>query len=327
MVHHLYFAACDPKGGIYHYVMQEDKLQFAEKTDCDRPMYLDVKKGSMQVILREPFEGAAESPVCCSKNSGLAEYPVNEDGSLGAPGEVADTKGVVACHLCRYEGKTFAANYISGSVFSSDGSVQGHSGKGPHPTRQDAPHLHFVQPSPDGKCLFAVDLGTDSIYSYDKDLNLLSTAHVPAGCGARHLAYSEDGKTVFCVNELDSSVSVFAYEDTKLTLLQTVSVLEKENKESTAAAIRVKGRYVYVSNRGEDSISCLEWNGSYLQLCSVTPCGGNSPRDFLLVENQMFITNERSNNVTIFRVNGPVLTKVEEEFAMPGPLCVVELVL
>lgn len=324
MIHHLYFASYEPNGGIYHYTMKDGVIRFEEKTDCDRPMYLDVQKGSMQVILRAPFDSEDSTR---SSHSALVEYPVDAEGRLGMHGEFIETQGVVACHLCRYEGKIFAANYLSGSVFASDGLVKGHTGNGPHLTRQEASHLHYVQSSPDGKCLFAVDLGTDSIYSYDKNLNLVSTAHVPAGSGARHLAYSEDGKYVFCVNELESSVSVFAYEATKLTLLQTVSVLEKENKASTAAAIRVKGRYVYVSNRGEDSISCLEWNGSYLQLRSVTPCGGNSPRDFLQVENLMFITNEKSNNVTVFRVNGPVLTKVEEEFSIPGPLCVVELVL
>ena len=320
MAYHLYFAACDPKGGIYHYVMENGELQFMEKTDCDRPMYLDVQKNSMQVILRAPYPGNEPWGT-----SGLVEFPVNADGSLGVPGEMQSTLGAVACHLCRYEDKMYVANYISGSVFSSESKVKEHKGAGPHPTRQDAPHLHYVQPSPDKKCLFAVDLGTDSVYSYDAELNLLSTAHVPEGCGARHLAYSEDGKYVFCANELDSSVSVFAYEDTKLTLLQTVSVLEKENPDSTAAAIRVRGNYVYVSNRGADSVSCLEWDGKELVLKSETPCGGNSPRDFLFVDDYVFCTNEKSNTVTVLKAEGSALSLTDQVLEMPGPLCVVML--
>lgn len=323
MLHHLYFASCVLKGGIYHYVLENRKLRFLEKTDCDRPMYLDVKKGSMQVVLRAPFEGVDPSKGSVH-NSGLLEYAIRKDGSLGKPGSLTDTRGLVACHLCRYEGKTYVANYISGSVFSTGGQLREHTGKGPHPTRQEGPHLHFVQPSPDGTCLLAVDLGTDSICAYDENLKLLSTAHVPEGCGPRHLAYSDDKKTVFCVNELDSSVSVFAYENAELSLTQTVGVLGKQNRESTAAAIRVQGRYVYVSNRGEDSLSCLEWNGESLELRSVTPCGGKSPRDFLVVDDLLFCTNEASNNVTIFRVNGPVLEKLETEIKIPAPLCVAE---
>lgn len=320
MAYHLYFAACAPEGGIYHYLMDGEQLQFVEKTSCDRPMYLDVRENSMQVILRAPYPGNEPWGT-----SGLVEYLVEKDGSLGLPGEMQSTLGAVACHLCRYQDKIYAANYISGNVFSSDGSVKTHEGHGPHPTRQDAPHLHYVQPAPDEKCLFAVDLGTDSVYSYDAELNLLSTAHVPAGCGARHLAYSEDGAYVFCANELDSSVSVFAYEDTKLTLLQTVSVLEKENPNSTAAAIRVKGNYVYVSNRGADSVSCLEWNGKELILKAEVPCGGSSPRDFMLVNEYMFCTNEKSDTVTVLKGEGAEWKLTDHVLEMPAPLCVVML--
>lgn len=337
MVHHLYFAACDSQGGIYHYTMENGNISFLEKTVCDRPMYLDVRRNSMQVLLRAPFEHIncdVDNECRCTeileklyrKNSGLVEYKVDSNGRLSNPSEILNTKGIVACHLCRYADKTFVANYVSGSVFSSDGQLREHSGSSVHQTRQEAPHVHFVQPSPDESCLFAVDLGTDSIYSYDENLNLLSTAYVPLGCGARHLAYSADGKTVFCVNELDSSVSVFSYEKSRLKLLQTVKVLDKPMQGNTAAAIRVQGEYIYVSNRGADVISCLRWDGKQLSLCSLTPCGGVSPRDFLIVENMMFITNEKTNNVTVFKVNGAELKKEEVELEMPSPLCVVELV-
>lgn len=321
MKYHLYFAACSADGGIYHYVMERGKVVFQAKTDCSCPMYLDVQKDSIQVLLRKPFQ----SGTCGENNSGLLDYQILKDGNLGKSSEIIDTKGIVACHLCRYKGKTFVANYLSGSIFSSAGTVREHAGSSMHPTRQEASHLHFVKPSPDGKCLLAVDLGTDSIYSYDQNLQLLSTAHVPAGYGPRHLAYSEDGNIVFCVNELTSSVSVFSYKDAKLELIQTVSVLEKENDANTAAAIRAEGQYVYVSNRGENTISCLEWDGTNLTLRSVTPCGGESPRDFLIVDNVMFVANELTNNITMFQVNGPVLSKLKQELPMINPLCAVML--
>lgn len=316
---HLYFASCTRNGGIYHYTLENQQLQFREKTNCDRPMYLDVTKESVQAVLRSPFESQN------SQNSGLVEYPLHEDGSLGLPGEIRDTQGVVGCHLCRYKGQTYVANYISGNIFSSEGIVREHTGNGPRPDRQEGPHLHYVQPSPDGSCLLAVDLGTDSVYSYDARLQHLHTAHVPAGCGARHLAYSENGKIVFCVNELDSSVTVFTYKDTVLTPIQTVSTLEKENRKNTAAAIRVCGEYVYVSNRGEDSISCLRWDGQKLKLCSVTPCSGRSPRDFIIAEGLLFCTNENSDNVTIFRADGPAMEKLDQELPVPAPLCAAKL--
>lgn len=340
-MHHLYFASCVTGGGIYHYYLKNGKLHFAEKTVCDQPMYLEAGAGCLKVLLKQPFDG--------SKDSGLTGYALLADGSLGGQswtdssvepqslrtntkGEGAchrlpiSTKGEEACHLCSWRGRTFVANYMSGSIFSSDGKVKQHCGTGVHPDRQEAPHLHFVSPSPDGQCLLAVDLGLDSIYGYDEELNLLSVSQVPAGCGPRHLAYFQDGQTVFCANELDSSVTVFRYREQRLVEGETVSLLTERNPENTAAAIRVQGNYVYVSNRGNDSISCLEWDGTALKLRSETSCGGSWPRDFLIVEDLLFCTNERSDTVTIFQVNGPVLTLKEERLSIPAPLCVAEMV-
>ena len=52
----------------------------------------------------------------------------------------------------------------------------------------------------------------DTVFVYDRNLDYVSKARVPDGYGARHLALSPDGKYVYCVNELVSSVTVFAYE-------------------------------------------------------------------------------------------------------------------
>ena len=311
---HLYFASCVQDGGIWHYTLREGALHQQEKTPCDRPMYLYVEEGKLWALLRQPFGDSGES--------GLISFNRNSAGRLTNPGETMSTSGVVACHLCRWKGKIYAANYLSGSIWSSEGALDVHEGRGIHPMRQEAPHTHYVMPSPDGACLLAVDLGLDAIYSYDASLGILDVAHVPAGHGARHLAYGEDGRTIFCANELASTVTIFAYEDGKLIPGQTVSALGRP-VNSTAAAIRVKGEYVYVSNRGDDSISCLHWDGKNLELCSVTPCGGASPRDFLIVEDLLICTNEAGNNVALFRVERDRLADTGERICMDAPICVV----
>lgn len=191
-----------------------------------------------------------------------------------------------------------------------------------HPARQEAPHTHFISPAPDGACLLSTDLGLDAIYRYDRELRVLGVVRVPSGQGPRHLACSPDGRTVFCCNELGSTVTVLRYTGGELTVSQTVSVLDHE-APSTAAAIRVRGEYVYVSNRGDDSISCLRWDGERLALCSVTPCAGRSPRDFLIVEDYLFCANEASGNVTVFRVDGPRIADAGIRLEMETPLCVV----
>ena len=182
--------------------------------------------------------------------------------------------------------------------------------------------MHYVFPSPDESCVLAVDLGLDSVYICDERLRLISTVRVPDGSGCRHLAYSEDGTYIFCANELGSTVSVFQYENMEMTLLQTVSTLQKPVAENYPAAIRVRGEYVYVSNRGDDSIACFRWDGEQLKLCSVTPCGGRYPRDFQLVEDYLICTNEKGCCVTVLKVNGEMLTPVMEPVEIPDVLCV-----
>ncbi len=315
--YHLYIASCVPDGGIFHVRLRDGVLTLLEKTPCPSPMFLDAAPEDVWAVLRCPFPG--------SRESALQRFPRDGRGVLGAPDKPIGTGGVVACHLCRYEGRVYAVNYLSGSVFRQDGALDVHEGTGVNPERQEAPHTHFIAPAPDGSCLLSTDLGLDEIFLYDGDLNVLGTAGVPAGHGARHLAYSEDGRTVFCANELASTVSVFRFEHGALTLLQTVPVLSTPNSGNTAAAIRVRGDYVYVSNRGNNSISCLRWDGKHLELCSETPCGGNWPRDFILVEDLLLCANEYGNCVTVLKVCGETLELLPQKLEIEAPLCIVAL--
>ena len=276
-------------------------------------MYLHLRNGSMQVLLRQPFLN--------NQNSGIISYDITKDGELKQNSRIIDTKGIVACHLCYFHEKTYVTNYLSGSIFCTSGKMDIHEGKGKNPVRQDMPHPHYIAPAPDGKCLLSTDLGLDAIYSYDEELNVLSVSKVPLGHGARHLAYSEDGKTVFCANELKSTVTVFNYDNGRLVPYETVPVLARE-KDSTVAAIRVKGNYVYVSNRGDDSISCLYWDGKKLELCSVTPCGGASPRDFLIVEEMLICANEKGNNVMFFFLENEKVIDIRMKEEIEVPLCI-----
>lgn len=311
--YHLYVASCVKNGGILHYIYKSGKLQKKGKVTCDRPMYLHLRNGSMQVLLRQPFLN--------NQNSGIISYDITKDGKLKQNSRIIDTKGIVACHLCYFHEKTYVTNYLSGSIFCTSGKMDIHEGKGKNPVRQDMPHPHYIAPAPDGKCLLSTDLGLDAIYSYDEELNVLSVSKVPLGHGARHLAYSEDGKTVFCANELKSTVTVFNYDNGRLVPYETVPVLARE-KDSTVAAIRVKGNYVYVSNRGDDSISCLYWDGKKLELCSVTPCGGASPRDFLIVEEMLICANEKGNNVMFFSLENEKVIDIRMKEEIEVPLCI-----
>ena len=316
---HFYFAACAPAsagGGVYHYVREGDSLIFRDRLPCDRPMYLDLADDDMQILLRAPFE-AESSPR--ANDSGLIACAVRADGSLSEPGDMICTRGAEACHLSRFQGQTYVTNYLSGSVFSTGGALDIHHGKGPNAERQDGAHTHFIAPGPDGNDLLSADLGLDAVYCYDTALNVLSVAHVPEGAGARHLAAI--GHTVFCANELGNSVTVFDYKAHRLTRGETVPVLNRP-VDSTVAAIRTRGKWVYVSNRGDDSVSCLRWQDGRLRLKNVVPTGGCSPRDFLIADDWMLATNEKSDTVTVLRGQAGQWTATGLSLDLPHPLCV-----
>lgn len=314
----IYIASCVKGGGIYHYTLSENNtLDFCEKTTLDEPMYMIIRNEKMYILLRQPDEK--------TNFSGELSIDIDGTGKLFAPSRIISTKGVVACHLEVSDDNIYAVNYVSGSVIKLPDTLVTHSGHGLHKIRQNAPHTHFVHASPDGKYILVTDLGLDKIFVYDKDLKLVSEVSVPSGHGPRHLAFSSDGKIVYCVNELGSSVSIFSYSDGKLNLKNTISALPKDfSGDNISAAIRIKDNYLYVSNRGHNSISVFEIKDSYnIVLKECVDCGGNSPRDFNIIDDVLICTNEKSDNVTVFKLNNYIPEIISEsELNIPSPLCV-----
>lgn len=314
----LYFAACSPEGGIYHYKFDNGKLEFVKKYDIDRPMYLAIENDKMYVILRDVYDGM----------SAVASYNIEEDGRLTDMTVPISTRGRCACHLCVENGRVYTANYLSGTVSVVGNKTVAHTGSGPNKARQDMPHCHYVNFTADRKYLLVCDLGNDTVYTYDKELVEVSRAKVPSGHGCRHLVMSKKNNAVYCINELESTVSVFEIKDGVLTLGATCGTLEPTFEgSSTAAAIRLSPdeKFLYASNRGEDSICVfgVSEDGMKISRKANVSCGGVSPRDFDIVDGYMLVTNEQTNNVTMFKVDGANIEKMPTELEMPNPLCVV----
>ncbi len=314
MKKYVYISSCVPDGGIYTYEITQDKrLKQTGVLHLDRPMYTIQSENKLYVLLRDPAGDG---------NSAVQVYDIASDGSLKNPAPCISTLGAVGCHLCLDAENVYVANYVSGSVFKSPDLVVTHTGHSVHPTRQEAAHTHFVTLTPDKQYILATDLGMDKIFVYDKDLNVVRTADAPKGAGPRHLAFSPDGKLCYCVNELSSTVSVYRYAQGVLNFVSEYPALPESFKgQNTAAAIRYKDGYVYVSNRGHNSIVCFKAEGEALVLKSITPCGGVGPRDFIITENLLICTNENDGAVVVFEVeNHTVLHKIQK-IEVPAVLC------
>ena len=311
---HLYFCSCEKTGGIYHYTLENGGFVFKEKYDLDRPTYMIIEGKKVYITLRETD---AETHF-----GGVITAELDENGRLVNWSKPQSSLGVVPCHVCVKNGEIYTANYLSGNIAKLPETIVTHEGHGVNPTRQEAPHTHFVTVAPDGYIL-CCDLGLDTIFTYDAELNFISKSRVPDGMGCRHLQFSNDGKTVWCVNEMGNTVSVFDYSDGVLTLRNTVDALPDFSEQNTAAAIRLNGKYLYVSHRGADTVARFEVadNGD-IKLLENTPIGGVSPRDIWIIDELLLSANEITDSVTVLKLKDGKPVSFETALPMQHPLCI-----
>lgn len=245
------------------------------------------------------------------------------------------------------------ANYTGGSVATfpvlPDGrlgeasAVVQHSGHGLDPTRQEGPHAHEIQLTPDNRFAIAADLGLDElvVYRFDSAKGTLTANDPPfgkvdPGAGPRHFLFSRNGKFVFVLNEMGGSITTFAFDahTGALRKLQTVSSLPKDFKgENTSAEIvgDAPGKLLYASNRGPDDIAvfAIDPAKGALQLVEHVPTKGKEPRNFAIdpTGKYLYAANQVSNNIVVFRIDPKTgrLTDTGQVLEVTAPVCLVFL--
>jgi 6-phosphogluconolactonase len=197
-----------------------------------------------------------------------------------------------------------------GSLGEMTDHVQ-HHGAGPNPQRQDGPHAHSATLTPDNRFAIIADLGIDQlvIYTFDSERGKLDPhgqMHARPGAGPRHLTFHPNGRIAYVANELDNTVSVYAYHAAHGTLreTQTLDTLPPGVTENTAADIHISSsaHRLYVSNRGHNSIAVygVEADGR-LTLLATPSCAGEWPRSFALAPGGRFmlVANQYSGEVSV----------------------------
>jgi 6-phosphogluconolactonase len=212
-----------------------------------------------------------------------------------------------------------------------------HTGTGPDPERQERPHPHCVKTTPDNRYVIVSDLGLDLlvIYRFDSQTGALSragAASLPPGAGPRHFVFHPRGHFVFVANEMGSSVSSFAFEaeQAKLTALATVSTLpDSAGTESFCSEIAISGdgSYLYVANRGHDSIAVFSIDSEGgLTLEHNVPSIGKFPRHFAIDPsgNFLVVTGQNNDKLVVFAINrdSGELTPTGIEVEVGTPTCV-----
>ena len=245
----------------------------------------------------------------------------------------------------------FAANYTGGSVavfpIGPDGKlgaavrVEQHQGHGVDEKRQEGPHAHWIATSPDNRYALEVDLGLDEVLvdKFDAASGAITPndppfARVEPGAGPRHLAFSPNGQFVFVTNEIGSTVTVFSYDAATGTLeaKQAIGTLPADYNgpnDTAEIAVHPSGKFLYVSNRGRDSIAIfgvvpktgvLTFVGDFLTR-------GKTPRNFVIDPSGHYLlaANEDTNDIEVFRIDGSTgeLSFTGEKLEVPAPVDIV----
>jgi len=247
------------------------------------------------------------------------------------------SEGADPCHLVvdRTGRNVLVANYSGGTVavlrIGADGrlarasSVRTHLGTGPNKSRQEKAHAHGIYLDAAERFALSPDLGADRVFVYRFDaakgtLEPHGAAPLEPGSGPRHLAFHPSGRFVYVINELLSTVTAFSYDAERGSLapLQTVSTLPAgfAGESSTAeVAVSPDGRFVYGSNRGDDSLAVFAVDPSSGRLTAKghAPVGGKTPRHFTIDPSGRFVLAAHQDSGTI------AVLRLDPATGMPAP--------
>ena len=255
---------------------------------------------------------------------------------LGAP---LTSGGANPCHLTVHPSGDYllTANYgtdtLPGTVavhrLDPDGrladltDVVEHKGSGPVVGRQEGTHAHQVIVDPSGRYILATDLGTDTVFAYQLDtdsskLRPVAASRLRPGSGPRHLAFTPTGDLVISADELSSTVTCHRYDAETGTLhelsrVPATAIADIPNQPGGIVTSDC-GRYVWVTNRGADTVAAFGIAGTTLTPLGEIPSGGAWPRGLTPAPGHLLVANQHSGTVAALRIHE------DGTLAEPGPV-------
>ncbi|WP_042406083.1 lactonase family protein [Streptacidiphilus carbonis] len=325
---------------------------------------LDPETGGVAVDAALPAIPVSGASFLAAHPSGEVVYSTNEsetgtvsafaqraDGTLTPVGSPLSSGGANPCHLSVHPGGRWllTANYGSDGVpgtvgvhrLDADGfpveltDVAVHKGSGPVAGRQEGSHAHQVITDPAGRFVLAVDLGADTVFGYRLDtasgtLEQVAANRLRAGSGPRHLAFAPGGELAWMADELSSSVTGLRYDPAACTFTEvsTVPATTAADVPNQPAGIVASpcGRYVWVANRGAETVAAFRVSGDALQPIAETPSGGAWPRGLDLVAGHLLVANQHSGTVAALRIlDDGALDQAAPSAAIPSVVCTLAL--
>lgn len=323
--------------GIYTYTFNESTGELSNQklaAKLTNPSYLAISKDKKHLY------AVQETDNFDSLGGGVTAFTLN-DGIL----EMQNSMGTQGAHPCQVslsgEGQLAVANYTGGNVAIFNLNADGSLGNNPQiidhkvlDTTKTA-HAHMAQFNVDG--LMVSDLGLDAVKRYIKKEGEYVPSKQPSlpfasGAGPRHFTFGKNGKMLYVISELNSTLSVFEKDaNGDYQEVQTVSTLAANfDGESFCADIHLSpdGRFLYGSNRGENTIVIfsVEEGSGKLNLVGRTSVHGDWPRNFTLDPSgdYLLVANKKTSNIVVFKrdVEKGTLAYLNE-IQLPNPVCLV----
>ncbi len=338
-----------PEQGIFWYQFDTENGQLALEGSADagpNPGFLTLSPDHAflySVNEVKEFHG--------QKGGGLSAFAVEPGSGKLTFLNSQPTFGVSPCYVSLdHTGRwAMVSNYMGGNVavypllaggyLGPNSEFVQHEGHGPNPQRQEGPHAHSIQVDPSNRRVLVADLGLDQVKLYQLDPvagklhpSVPVAIQVHAGAGPRHLCFHPNGRWLYVINELDSTLDVFEVAaDGGFTHLQTISSLPVDySGEKWAADIHVhpNGKLLFASNRAHDSLAgfAIDPADGRVRLVSVTSSGGKTPRNFAIDPSGHWVlaANQNGDNLVVFAVDAETgqLTAAGIEVQVPTPVCV-----
>lgn len=315
--------------------------------DVVEPSFLAIGKSRRYLYAvneTERYEGkesGAVSVFSIDQKTGGLEFLNKQPSMGGAP-----------CHISTSDNErfVFVANYLGGNIAvfptEDDGKLGGlvdviqHSGSGPDKERQGSPHPHSIILSRDNRFAFVADLGVDKVFIYEFDDRTGKLKPNPsqnyyqtkAGAGPRHFKFHPNGKLAFLINELNSTITSFAFDKRKGTLkeIQTAPTLPVSFSGANSCAdihIAPNGRFLYGSNRGHDSlvIYAIEQRTGEMKYVGHVSTQGKKPRNFAISPDgkALLAANQSSDSIIVFSVDEKtgMLKQTDNNAKVSMPVC------
>jgi len=331
--------------GIYRSLLNLDTGQLSAPVlaaEATNPSFLEIHpNGEFLYAVSEVGRGAAVSAFRIDGDSGTLSLLNKQPSGGAAPCHVSIDPAGRHLLVANYSGGSAAIFPIKGDgrLGERSGFVQ-HRGSSVNQKRQAGPHAHAINVSPDGRFALVADLGLDRVVIYRFDAargtiapNAPPFAALKPGAGPRHFVFHPSAQFVYVINELNGTVSAFAYGAAQGSLkeIQTITTLPEGFRGSNSCAeirVHLNGQFLYGSNRGHDSIVVyrIDTVTGRLRLLEHETANIKTPRNFNIDPTGCFciVANQGTDSIVVFRIDqaSGCLHPTGQKISVGKPVCI-----